>query len=92
MLPKCIKSTDVNVNYTPDTVINWYKLLKQIISNLLPYFYLLKAQCLLVILQCKADLHSIPSVHQIGDKISACSYTTSKQLQPGTMCGTVDFI
>lgn len=28
MLPKCIKSTDTNVNYTPDTVTNWWKLVK----------------------------------------------------------------
>lgn len=28
MLPKHVKSTDVNVNDTPDTVTNWYKLVK----------------------------------------------------------------
>lgn len=28
MLPKCIKSTDVNVSYTPDTVTNLCKLVK----------------------------------------------------------------
>lgn len=28
MLLKCIQSTDVNVNYTPDMVTNWCKLVK----------------------------------------------------------------